>query len=121
MATVSGTVKAKSANKFGFGIMVNDKWYNSKFELACNKGDEVVFDDGGKTYVRDLKVTTAGSGGTSSVGSPVASKGASGVGYARGVFPIPTNDGSRAIVRQNSITNAVALVTGMTIDPGTDV
>ena len=111
MSTVNGVVKAKSANKFGFGVMVNDKWYNSKFEINCDKGDEVEFDDGGKAYVRDLKVTKGGGGTTSSGGGSVASKGSGGAGYARGAFPIPTNDGSRAIVRQNSITNAVALYT----------
>ena len=109
MSTVNGVVKAKSANKFGFGIMVNDKWYNSKYEIGCDKGDEVEFDDGGKAYVRELKVTKAGGGAPTGGGSPMASKGAGGTGYARGVFPLAANDGSRSIVRQNSITNAVAL------------
>jgi hypothetical protein len=109
MSTVNGVVKAKSANKFGFGIMVNDKWYNSKSEISCNKGDEVEFDDGGKAYVRDLKVTKGGSGATASSGGAMASKGTTGTSYARGVFPLAANDGSRSIVRQNSITNAVAL------------
>jgi hypothetical protein len=109
MTTVTGVVKAKSANKFGFGIMVNDKWYNSKFEIGANKGDEVEFDDGGKAYVRDLKVTKGGSDATASGGGSMASKGTGGASYARGVFPLAANDGSRSIVRQNSITNAVAL------------
>jgi hypothetical protein len=109
MSTVNGVVKAKSANKFGFGIMVNDKWYNSKYEINVEKGDEVEFDDGGKSYVRDIKVTKGGGGSAVTGGSTMASKGSGGTGYARGAFPIPANDGSRAIVRQNSITNAVAL------------
>jgi hypothetical protein len=46
----------------------------------------------------------------------MASKGSGGTGYARGAFPIPANDGSRAIVRQNSITNAVALFEHLMID-----
>ena len=111
MSTVNGVVKAKSANKFGFGIMVNDKWYNSKYEINVEKGDEVEFDDGGKSYVRDIKVTKGSGGSAVTTGSTMASKGSSGTGYARGAFPIPANDGSRAIVRQNSITNAVALYT----------
>ena len=115
MSTVTGVVKAKSANKFGFGIMVNDKWYNSKYEINVDKGDEVEFDDGGKSYVRDIKVTKSGGGATATSGSTMASKGSGGTGYARGAFPIPANDGSRAIVRQNSITNAVALYNGLTI------
>ena len=109
MSTVNGVVKAKSANKFGFGIMINDKWYNSKSEISCNKGDEVEFDDGGKAYIRDLKVTKGGSGVTTSSGGSMVNKGATGTSYARGVFPLAANDGSRSIVRQNSITNAVAL------------
>ena len=113
MSTVNGVVKAKSANKFGFGIMVNDKWYNSKYEINVEKGDEVEFDDGGKSYVRDIKVTKGGGGATATGGSTMASKGSGGTGYARGAFPIPANDGSRAIVRQNSITNAVALLVGL--------
>ena len=113
MSTINGVVKAKSANKFGFGIMVEDKWYNSKFEIPCVKGDEVEFDDGGKAYVRDLKVTKAGGGAPTGGGSPMASKGTGGTSYARGVFPLATNDGSRSIVRQNSITNAVALLVGL--------
>ena len=117
MSTVTGVVKAKSANKFGFGIMVNDKWYNSKFEINVEKGDEVEFDDGGKSYVRDIKVTKGGGGSSVTGGSTMASKGSSGTGYARGTFPIPSNDGSRAIVRQNSITNAVTLISGLvTVD-----
>ena len=115
MSTVNGVVKAKSANKFGFGIMVNDKWYNSKYEINVEKGDEVEFDDGGKSYVRDIKVTKGGGGSAVTGGSTMVSKGSGGTGYARGAFPIPANDGSRAIVRQNSITNAVALYNGLTI------
>lgn len=107
MTTVTGTVKAKSTNKFGYGIMVNDKWYNSKEAIPCNKGDEVEFDDGGKAYVRSLKVTKATDTSAVSSSSPVASKGSTGASFNRGVFPIPANDGSRSIVRQNSLTNAL--------------
>jgi len=116
MSTVNGVVKAKSANKFGFGIMVNDKWYNSKYEINVEKGDEIEFDDGGKSYVRDIKVTKGGGGATATGSSTMASKGSGGTGYARGAFPIPANDGSRAIVRQNSITNAVALFDHLMMD-----
>ena len=116
MSTVNGVVKAKSANKFGFGIMINDKWYNSKSEISCNKGDEVEFDDGGKAYIRDLKVTKGGSGVAASSGSSMVNKGATGTSYARGVFPLAANDGSRSIVRQNSITNAVALYGKLTTE-----
>lgn len=113
MANVTGIVKAKSANKFGFGVMVNDKWYNSKFEIPCDKGDEVSFDDGGKAYVKDLTVVNAGKGSAGVAAVGTAAKAVAGSGYSRGVFPLPPNDGSRSIVRQNSITNATVLVTSM--------
>lgn len=113
MGNITGIVKAKSANKFGFGIMVNDKWYNSKYEISCNKGDEVEFDDGGKAYVKDLKVVGAGAGASGVAAASAAGKAVGGSGYSRGVFPIPPNDGSRSIVRQNSITNATNLVAAM--------
>ena len=116
MSTINGVVKAKSANKFGFGIMVDDKWYNSKFEISCAKGDEVEFDDGGKAYIRDLKVTKGGSGVAASSGGSMVNKGTTGTSYARGVFPLAANDGSRSIVRQNSITNAVNLFEHLMID-----
>lgn len=113
MTTITGIVKAKSANKFGYGIMVDEKWYNSKYEIPCNKGDEVSFDDGGKAYVKDLKVISAGSGSAGVATASAAGKAVSGYGYSRGVFPIPANDGSRSIVRQNSVTNATNLVSAM--------
>lgn len=106
MSTVTGNVKAKSANKFGFGIMVNDKWYNSKYEIKAEKGDVVEFDDGGKNYIKGLKV----SGRT--VSDPVSAVGGGGGGGKpsfRGPFPIPAADGQRSIIRQNSVTNAVNL------------
>lgn len=124
MSNVTGVVKAKSANKFGFGIMVNDKWYNSKFEIPCEKGDEVSFDDGGKAYVKDLAVVNAGKGSAGVAAVSTAAKAVAGSGYSRGVFPLPPNDGSRSIVRQNSITNATVLVSALInnklLDKGTD-
>ena len=113
MSNVTGIVKAKSANKFGFGIMVNDKWYNSKYEITCNKGDEVSFDDGGKAYVKDLSIVSAGKGAAAVSTASAAGKAVAGGGYSRGVFPVPGNDGSRSIIRQNSITNATVPVTTM--------
>ncbi len=34
-------------------------------------------------------------------------------GYSKGVFPVPALDGTRSIIRQNSITNAVNLTKGL--------
>lgn len=77
MATVTGTIEAVS-HKFGkFGINVDGQWYNTKQEWAPNpepsKGDTVSFDDGGKNFIKKLKVVGgAPSGGvkTSSFGKP---------------------------------------------------
>jgi hypothetical protein len=115
MSIVTGNVQAKSTTKFGHGIMVNGNWYNSKFPIACDKGDDVEFDDGGKKYVNKLRVTTKGGGADSGVGAKsTGSAGSATVarssgGYSRGVFPVPADDGSRSIIRQNSVTNAVNL------------
>ena len=46
----------------------------------------------------------------------MVNKGTTGTSYARGVFPLAANDGSRSIVRQNSITNAVALYGKLTTE-----
>lgn len=107
MATVTGKVEAKS-NKFGkFAILVNDTWYSSKFEIKAERGDEVEFDDGGSKWCQKLKVVGAGSGGGSaSSGGPRTASG----GSFRGTFPVPATDGTRSIVRQNSLTNATSLL-----------
>ena len=119
MANITGSVAAKSSTKFGHGILVDNKWYNSKFPIACDKGDTVEFDDGGKNYVKSLRVVAKGSGSGGGVGTASASAvGAGAVAgpanrFNRGAFPIPANDGTRSIVRQNSVTNAVALVSAL--------
>lgn len=110
MGNVSGVVKAVSANKYGHGILVNDKWYNSKFPIPAEKGDEVTFDDGGKNYIKGLKKV---GGGTAPSNTGGAAPARAGGGRFGGAFPIPPNDGTRSIVRQNSVTNAVNLVTAM--------
>jgi hypothetical protein len=119
MSIVTGNVQAKSSTKFGNGIMVSGKWYNSKFPISCDKGDDVEFDDGGKNYVNKLRVTAKGGGADGGVGTK--STGASGStpvarasgGYSRGIFPVPADDGSRSIIRQNSVTNAVNLTSAL--------
>lgn len=73
MATVTGTVEAVST-KFGkFGVLINEKWYNTKQEWAPNplpvKGDEITFDDGGKNFLSKCKVVgsspkSSGGGGS---------------------------------------------------------
>lgn len=73
MATVTGTVEAVSTKYGKFGVLINDKWYNTKQEWAPNplpvKGDEITFDDGGKNFLSKCKVVgsspkSSGGGGS---------------------------------------------------------
>lgn len=95
MSKVSGVIEAYS-NKFDkFSILVNDTWYSSKFEIKAQKGDTVEFDDGGKKWCQKLRVIA--SGGSSHIGEGASAK--------------PTNAGrDRAIIRQNALGHATALV-----------
>lgn len=105
MSTVSGVVGWVGQNKFGkYSIKLegNDNWYNSNYEIKASKGDTVEFDDGGKKYCSKLRVISSGG-----KGSTTTTKASSG----RGVFPVPALDGSRAIIRQNAVTNANAFFT----------
>jgi len=107
MGTVTGVVEAKTGlGKYGtYGLLVNGKWHNSKFEIKCNKGDEVQFEDGDKNYVNKLKVVSSG-GGASVAGSGSGTSAPVRATGARGGFPIGPLDGQRSIIRQNAVTNA---------------
>lgn len=119
MSTVSGVVKAKSANKYGFGVMVNDNWYNSKYEIKANKGDEVEFDDGGKNYCKGLKVIAANPSGGASSAAASSNAGTSSK-FSRGRFPIPKDDGQRSIIRQNSLGHAIEALISVGVLQSTD-
>lgn len=111
MSIVTGTVEAYS-NKFDkHSILVNGKWYSSKFEIKAEKGDTVEFDDGGKSYVRKCKVVgKAGSGST----SPAAAS----AGFSRTPgFPVPVDTKDRSIVRQNAVKVAAEIVNFTTVSP----
>jgi len=111
MGNVTGVVKAKSKKSaYGtYGINVNDKWYNSKYEIKAEKGDEVTFDDGDKNYCSKLKVVSSG-GGVPSASTGSGGGGSSRPNYSRGKFPIDPGDGQRSIIRQNALTNAIKAV-----------
>jgi hypothetical protein len=101
-------------------VLVDGEWYKCGFtKPKCNKGDEVSFTYTEGTYGKEIDVK-AGALSVTSGGSaaPAASAPPSGAlkndaprpSYGgKGVFPIPALDGQRAIVRQNSLTNAVNL------------
>jgi hypothetical protein len=99
MPIINGVVEAKS-NKFDkFSILVGDVWYSSKFDIPCNKGDAVEFDNGGegKKWCQKLKVVSGGGGAVSSASSiRPAAPAATG-------FPVPMNTKDRSIVRQNAL------------------
>ena len=124
MAIVNGLVEYKAQNKFGgYSIKVNGNFFNSKWEPACNKGDVVEFDDGGKKYINSLKVV----GGTAPVAGGTATPyAAPGGGYAsaggaakryrnngeEGGFPIHPGAYERALDRRNALNAAVSYSEG---------
>ena len=108
MSEVTGVVEWAGKDKYGnHSIRIGDNWYKSKFEIKCNKGDEVSFDSGatGK-YVNKLKVVKAGGGDTSSTSASPSTGG----GKRLGSFPIAPLDGQRSIIRQSAVNRAVELV-----------
>jgi hypothetical protein len=61
MATVTGVVERYiPSNKYGkSSLQVNGNWYNTKPEwlgAVVAEGNSVTFDDGGKNYIKSLKV-----------------------------------------------------------------
>lgn len=114
MSIVQGIVEAKS-NKFGkTSILVDGVWYGSKYGFECEKGDEVTFDNMGGKMVKGLKVVGSGEGGATPPSKASVSRSA-----APG-FPVPVDTKDRAIVRQNSLGNAVNLVTSLITPPELD-
>lgn len=107
MGIVNGKVEAMS-NKFGkFSILVNEKWYSSKFEINASRGDVVEFDDGGRNYAQKLRVV----GGSAGASQPEAPANSGPTRSAAPGFPVGTSTKDRSIVRQNSLAHATNLVT----------
>lgn len=107
---VTGVIEATAyPNKFGKNaILINGNWYNSQYPIRADQGDEVEFDSGstGK-YVNRIKVLTKG-GGASTGGGAATTRAAPKPG-----FPVAVDTKDRSIVRQNSLSHAVNLVTSM--------
>jgi hypothetical protein len=63
MSTVTGQIEAISTKYGKFSIMVNDNWYGTKQEWAPNplpnRGDVVEFDDGGKNFLKKLRIKSS--------------------------------------------------------------
>lgn len=107
MPIVRGTVeRINNPDQFGkCSMLVVGKWYSTKPEwlkVVVNKGDNVEFDDGGKNYIKQLKVVGGNTG--SYPNDSVAPK------QAAFGFPLSATDKGRAINRQNALTNAVNLM-----------
>jgi hypothetical protein len=105
MAEVTGTVEAVSHKFDKLSLKVNDVWYATKKEYApafeINRGDEVQFDDGGKKYLSKVRKLTSSSGATAPANT--------GTKRTPG-FPVGVDTKDRSIVRQNSLSHAVKLV-----------
>lgn len=109
MATVTGTVEAYSNKWDKDSILVNGKWYSTKFPLPTkpDKGDEVEFEDGGKNFINKFRITHSTGGGGSTASAPAT--------RAAG-FPVGVDTKDRSIVRQNSLGHAVHLVSSFTVN-----
>ena len=121
----SKTVTTKFGPKPSYSIQADGEWYNYGFKKPpFNEGDEVNFTFTENTYGKQVDAATVrvinkGSGSpskapTSASSAPVGTEVATppstrSYGPPAKVFPIPALHGDRAIVRQNSLTNAVNL------------
>jgi len=99
--TVTGVIEAKTKGKTKrgtYGILVNDKWYNSKYPVAAEKGSEVTFEVAEGGYISNLKVAQNGSQAVSG-------------GVSRGTKGISRDaETQRHIIRQNALAHATAIV-----------
>jgi hypothetical protein len=116
----SKSVKTKFGDKPAYSIKCNGQWYQFGFKRpAFAEGDNIDFDFEETSYGNKIKegtVTILGKGAADDPKAPAAATTPSssvGRSYSPPTrpFPIPALHGDRAIVRQNSLTNAVKLFT----------
>ena len=111
MSIVTGVVESvQNPNQWGkLSIRINGNYYSTnpdwvKPDQIPSVGDTVSFEDGGKTYYKNAKVTKANAtigGGSSS--SPTMHSGSR-------TFPVGVTAPERTINRQNALTNAIKAV-----------
>jgi hypothetical protein len=108
-------VNTKFGPKKAYSVSANGERYGYGFKKPTfSIGDEVDFQFTENTYGKNVDLTsvrllTKGTGAATPSSAPTAPPKPS---YgAPKVFPIPALHGDRAIVRQNSISNAVKLIT----------
>lgn len=106
----SKEVTTRFGNKLTYSVKSSDgTWYKNGFKKPTFKeGDTVEIEFKDTSYGPEITSSKVVSGGASPIASPAASAPrpapASG-GYSK-PFPIPPLHGDRAIIRQNSLTNA---------------
>jgi hypothetical protein len=121
---ITKEVTTKFGPKPAFTIVANGDKYSFGFKKpAFSIGDEVDFQFTENTYGKQVDHTSVRmlKKGT---GAPVAASSAPAkASYtpAAKVFPIPALHGDRAIVRQNSVTNATKLVTELAAKSKTEI
>lgn len=112
-------VNTKFGPKKAYSVFANGERYGYGFKKPTFIiGDEIDFQFTENTYGKNVDLTSVrllvkGSGtpppSTATTGTTAPSKPS--YGASPKVFPIPALHGDRAIVRQNSVTNAVKLIT----------
>lgn len=125
MTTITGVVEqvgkkertTRYGSKTAFSLKVGGQWYNCGFtNPRVTDGTEVSFSYAEGAYGKDIDMASLAHESKAAVparpaGVSAPSKAPATGGYGnKGVFPIPALDGQRAIVRQNSLTNAVNLL-----------
>ena len=134
MSYIIENITSKEVNtKFGpkpaFSIKTGEGWFSYGFKKPMFAiGDEVDFQYTENTYGKNVdhasvKLITKGAvavGGGSTSAAPATTPMRSGGGYAAKVFPIPPLHGDRAIVRQNSVTNATKIVMDLIVAESSD-
>lgn len=126
MTTITGVVEqvgkkernTRYGSKTAFSLKVDGQWYNCGFtNPRVTDGTEVSFSYAEGAYGKDIDMASlaheskaAVPARPSTAPAPRTTAGVSGGYGGKGVFPIPALDGQRAIVRQNSLTNAVNLL-----------
>ena len=105
------------------GWIKRSNWFSYGFKKpAFAIGDEVDFQYTENTYGKNVdhasvKLITKGAGATA---APAAAPRSGGGGFAAKVFPVPALHGDRAIIRQNSVTNATKIVTDFGLESYAD-
>lgn len=108
-------VNTKFGPKPAYSVKTAEGWFSYGFKKPTfNIGDEVDFQYTENTYGKNIdhasvRMINKGTGGSAPASSPAAAPAAR-PAFAQKVFPIPLLHGDRAIVRQNSVTNATKLV-----------